>query len=76
MISDQYSKYNIEFSKTSELPKTGSAVCVPLINRAQIRGVIYLDTIGKTNGFRSEDLELLNALSSIIALIIDNSLRL
>lgn len=76
VISDQYSKYNIEFSKTSELPKTGSAVCVPLINKSQIRGVIYLDTIGKSNGFRSEDLELLNALSSIIALIIDDSLRL
>jgi len=74
VISDQYSKYNIEFSKTSELPKTGSAVCVPLINKSQIRGVIYLDTIGKSNGFRSEDLELLNALSSIIALIIQNSL--
>jgi hypothetical protein len=76
MISDQYSKYNIEFSKTSELPKTGSATCVPLISRSQIRGVIYIDTIGKTHGFRSGDLELLNALSSIIALIIDNSLRL
>jgi pSer/pThr/pTyr-binding forkhead associated (FHA) protein len=76
MISDQYSKYDIEHSKTLELPKTGSAICVPLISSSQIRGVIYIDTIGKTHGFRSEDLELLSALGSIIALIIiENSLQ-
>jgi len=75
IISNTYSKEDIEFSKTSELiNKTGSVICVPLINRSQIRGVIYIDTIGKTNVFRNEDLELLNALSSIIALIIQNSL--
>jgi putative methionine-R-sulfoxide reductase with GAF domain len=62
----------MEFSKTSELPKSGSTICMPLINKSQIRGVIYLDSIGKPNGFRLEDLELLGAISSIIALILDN----
>jgi len=75
IISDQYSKYDMEFSKTSELPKSGSTICMPLINKSQIRGIIYLDSIGKTNGFRLEDLELLGAISSIIALILDDSLR-
>lgn len=76
MMSDLYSKYDLEHSKTLELPKTGSAICVPMISSSQIRGVIYIDAIGKSHGFRSEDLELLNALGSIIALIIlENSLR-
>jgi phosphoserine phosphatase RsbU/P len=77
MISNTYSQEEIEYSDSLELLRTGSAICVPLISRSQIRGVIYIDTIGKTHGFRGEDLELLNALSSIIALIIiENSLRL
>jgi pSer/pThr/pTyr-binding forkhead associated (FHA) protein len=75
IISDQYSKYDMEFSKTSELPKSGSTICMPLINKSQIRGVIYLDSIGKPNGFRLEDLELLDAIGSIIALILDDSLQ-
>jgi pSer/pThr/pTyr-binding forkhead associated (FHA) protein len=75
IISDQYSKYDMESSKTSELPKSGSTICMPLINKSQIRGVIYLDSIGKTNGFRLDDLELLDAIGSIIALILDDSLR-
>jgi pSer/pThr/pTyr-binding forkhead associated (FHA) protein len=75
IISDQYSKYDMEFSKTSELPKSGSTICMPLINKSQIRGVIYLDSIGKTNGFRLDDLELLDAIGSIIALILDDLLH-
>jgi transcriptional regulator with GAF, ATPase, and Fis domain len=76
MISNTYSKEDIEYSKTSELIKTGSVICLPLISRSQIRGFIYIDTIAKTDGFRSEDFELLNSLSYIIALIIENSSRL
>jgi len=76
MISNTYSKEDIEYSKTSELIKTGSVICVPLISSSQIRGFIYIDTIAKTDGFRSEDFELLNALSYVIALIIENSVRL
>ncbi len=76
MINNTYSNEDIEYSKTSELIKTGSAICLPLISRSQIRGFIYIDTIAKTDGFRNEDFELLNALSHIIALIIENSLRL
>jgi putative methionine-R-sulfoxide reductase with GAF domain len=76
IISNTYSKEDIEYSKTSELIKTGSVICVPLISRSQIRGFIYIDTIAKTDGFRSEDFELLNSLSYIIALIIENSSRL
>jgi hypothetical protein len=75
MVSDHYSEYDMDYSETAELPKTGSVICVPLISRSQMRGLIYVDTIGKAHGFRSGDLDTLNALSSIIALIIENSLQ-
>ncbi|MBN2060990.1 MAG: FHA domain-containing protein [Deltaproteobacteria bacterium] len=77
MMSDTYSKEDIEYLDSLELIRTGSVICVPLISSSKIHGVIYLDTIGKTHGFRSEDLELLNALGSIIAFIIkEKSLQL
>ncbi|MFC1840497.1 FHA domain-containing protein [Thermodesulfobacteriota bacterium] len=76
MVSDQYIEFDINLSATSELPKTGSAICVPMISRAQMRGLIYVDTIGKAHGFRSSDFETLKTLGSIIAIIIENSFLL
>lgn len=76
MVSDQYIKYDIDFSATSELPKTGSAICVPMISRSEMRGLIYVDTIGKAHGFRTGDLETLKILGSITAIIIENFLLL
>ena len=73
MISDQYIEYDINLSATSELPKTGSAICVPMISRSEMRGLIYVDTIGKAHGFRSSDFETLKTLGSITAIIIENS---
>jgi len=51
-----------------------SVMCVPLISRSQIRGVIYVDSVSKSFGFREEDLSLITALSSPAAIAIENAL--
>jgi signal transduction histidine kinase/putative methionine-R-sulfoxide reductase with GAF domain len=51
-----------------------SVMCVPLISRAQVRGVIYVDSVKKPHGFRDEDLYLITALSSPAAVAIENAL--
>jgi hypothetical protein len=51
----------------------GSMMCVPLIIRSKIWGVIYLDSIQEPHGFREEDLMLITAMSVPIALAIENA---
>jgi PAS domain S-box-containing protein len=51
-----------------------SVLCVPLISRSQIRGVIYVDSVDMPHGFRSEDIALLSALSSPAAVALENAL--
>ena len=50
-----------------------SLMCVPLISKSQLWGVIYVDSVDKAYGFREEDLDLITALSSPIALAIENA---
>jgi pSer/pThr/pTyr-binding forkhead associated (FHA) protein len=51
-----------------------SVMCVPLVSKSEVIGVIYVDSVKKPYGFRKEDLDLLAALSSPAALAIENSL--
>jgi PAS domain S-box-containing protein len=51
-----------------------SIMCVPLVSESRIRGVIYAHSISVPQGFRKDDLFLLNALSSPAALAIENAL--
>jgi pSer/pThr/pTyr-binding forkhead associated (FHA) protein len=50
-----------------------SVMCVPLVSKSQIIGVIYVDSVKKPHGFRKEDLDLLTALSSPAALAVENA---
>ena len=50
-----------------------SVLCVPLISKSQVRGVIYVDSIGGPHGFRKEDLYLLTAISSSAAVALENA---
>jgi sigma-B regulation protein RsbU (phosphoserine phosphatase) len=74
MMLDTYDEDNSNLSESIKLMKIRSALCVPLISRGDIRGVIYLDSIGQPYGFRSEDLSLLTALSSSAAMVVENAL--
>lgn len=63
-----------DLSESMELMKIRSVMCVPMISRSQVRGVIYVDSINKPHGFRKEDLSLLTALSIPAAYAIENAI--
>lgn len=60
-------------SDSIQIMKVRSVMCVPLISKSQVRGVIYVDSLSKPHGFRREDLSLLTALSIPAALAIENA---
>lgn len=74
MMLDTLSEDEADRSKSMELMRVRSVMCVPLISRSQIRGVIYVDSVNRPHGFRNDDLSLLTALSSSAAIAIENAL--
>lgn len=73
IISDSYSEDEVDLSESLELMKVRSVMCVPMICRSQIHGVIYVASSRIPNGFRKGDIALLVSLSSPAALAIDNA---
>lgn len=73
-MSDTMNEDKAERSESMEMMKIRSVMCVPLISRSQIRGVIYVDSVNQPFGFRKDDLSLLTALSSPAAIAIENAL--
>ena len=73
-MTDTLDEERADLSKSMEIMKIRSVMCVPLISRSQVRGVVYVDSVGKPYGFRNEDLSLLTALSSPAAIAIENAL--
>jgi GAF domain-containing protein len=74
MMLDTFSEESINLSESIRLMRIRSALCVPLISRGDIRGVIYLDSVRQPYGFRAEDLRLLTALSASATLVIEHAL--
>jgi len=73
IVLDSSAEDGDDLSDTLKILKIGSVMCVPLIIRSKIRGVIYVDSIEKPYGFRKEDLSLFKALSSRAAIAIENA---
>ncbi|UCG65876.1 MAG: FHA domain-containing protein [Deltaproteobacteria bacterium] len=73
VMSDTFSEDKADLSESMEIMKVRSVMCVPLISRSQVRGVIYVDSINQPYGFRKEDLSLLSALSIPAAFAIENA---
>lgn len=73
-MTDTLDEESADLSNSMEIMKIRSVMCVPLISRSQVRGVVYVDSVGKPYGFRNEDLSLLTALSSPAAIAIENAL--
>lgn len=71
---DTLDEKEINLSESIRVSGIRSIMCVPLISRAKVMGVIYVDSVDKPHGFRKEDLDLLTALSSPAAVAIENSL--
>ncbi|MBW1801667.1 MAG: response regulator, partial [Deltaproteobacteria bacterium] len=74
IMSDTMDHEDVDRSESMELMKIRSVMCVPLISRSQIRGVIYVDSVNRPYGFRKEDLSLLTTLASPAAIAIENAL--
>jgi diguanylate cyclase (GGDEF)-like protein len=51
-----------------------SVICVPLVSKVGTRGAIYLQSVNAIHGFRKTDLFFLTALSTPMALAIENAL--
>ncbi len=59
-------------TESLRIMKIQSAMCVPINSVYSIRGVIYIDSVSRTKGFRKNDLALLKDISGRAALAIDN----
>lgn len=70
---DTHAEDESDLSESMRLMRIRSVMCVPLISKSKIRGVIYVDSVNKPHGFRREDLSLLTALSIPAALAIENA---
>ncbi len=73
VMLDTFSEDKADLSESMEIMKVRSVMCVPLISRSQVKGVIYVDSINQPYGFRKEDLSLLTALSIPAAFAIENA---
>jgi GAF domain-containing protein len=74
LMPDTRAEDEADRSVSMELMKVRSVLCVPLISRSQIKGVIYLDSTRTPFGFRKEDLSIVNALSIPAAVAIEQAL--
>jgi putative methionine-R-sulfoxide reductase with GAF domain len=71
-VPDVNEQEEVDVSDSGELIQ--SVLCVPLISRSRIRGVLYVDSLDVTHGYREQDIELINALATPAAVAIENAL--
>jgi signal transduction histidine kinase len=62
-----------DLSNSMEQMNVMSVMCVPLIYKEEVLGVIYVDSISLPEGFRKDDLQLLTGLSNTAAIAIENA---
>ena len=74
MMSDTRHEAEKDLSTSIILMQIKSVMCVPLISKSQIHGVIYVHSTSALQGFRKDDLFLLTALGVPAALAIENAL--
>jgi two-component system NtrC family sensor kinase len=73
LISDADMMGGEVMPETLRLRSIKSVMCVPLICRSRLKGVIYVDSVSRPYGFRGEDIYLMRALSGPIAMAIENA---
>ncbi len=74
MMSDANLNERLDFSASMIRMQVKSVMCVPLVSKAEIRGVLYVHSLTTARGFTKEDLFFLTALSSPAALALENAL--
>lgn len=73
LSSDAMADSRLEGAKSLMMQKIRSAMCVPLWRKDKIIGVIQLDSVSFHNQFTQDDLELLKAIGSQMALVIEQA---
>ena len=73
MMSDTSRVNKADLSDSMEKMNIRSVICVPLTYKGDVKGVIYVDSIGLPGGFRKDDLQLLTGLSNTAAIAIENA---
>jgi len=73
IMLDTLNEDEIDLSESMVTMSIRSVMCVPLISNQKMRGVIYVDSLNRPYGFRSEDLFLLSALSIPAAFAIEKT---
>ena len=61
-------------SQSMEAMRVKCVLCVPLISRSKVRGVLYVDSLSRPHGFRKDDVDLLTVLSGPAATSIENAM--
>ena len=72
-MSDTHNEERVDLSESIEIMNIRSIMCVPLKYKGKVIGIIYVDSLGLPDGFRSEDLDLLRGLSNTAAIAIQNA---
>jgi pSer/pThr/pTyr-binding forkhead associated (FHA) protein len=74
MVSNSYEAVDEDekITESLQLMKIGSAMCVPMCALSKTRGVVYVDSLERPNGFRKNDLALLKDICNRAALAIGN----
>ncbi|MBW2207634.1 MAG: GAF domain-containing protein, partial [Deltaproteobacteria bacterium] len=74
IMLDTMGEEKTDLSDSIEIQNIRSILCIPLISRSHVMGVLYVDSVNRPHGFRNEDLSLLTALSSPAAIAIENAM--
>lgn len=74
MISDTSSEDLENLAKSIAKMQIKSIMCVPLVNKSEIRAVLYVHSVNVPDGFRKDDLFLLAGLGTPAALAIENGM--
>jgi signal transduction histidine kinase len=61
-------------SQSMEAMRVKCVLCVPLISRSKMMGVLYVDAQSSSHGFRNADVDLLSILSGPAAVAIENAM--
>ena len=73
LTSDAQSDDRFDMGKSIRIQHIRSAMCVPLWDRGNVRGVIHVDSPIYVGTFKSEDLDLLTALANFAAVAIERA---
>jgi len=73
LVSDTNRMDEARLSNSMQQMNIRSVMCVPLKYKGEVRGAIYVDSIGLPGGFKEDDLQSLAGLGNTAAIAIENA---